>query len=93
MLDSYPPELQEFVLSKIASGEFRSVDEFAVEAAALYRDMDKRRQDLKKLVDDGVADIESGSYIVLNGPDDFRAFAEDIKKRGRERLRESAAGQ
>lgn len=89
MLEAYPPDLQNFVLQKIAAGEFKSADEFAIRAATVYRDIDQRRQELKKLVDEGIADIESGNYIVLESQEDFRAFAEDIKKRGRERLREA----
>lgn len=86
MLDAYPPDIRDFVLQKVASGEFKSADEFAVEAARAYRDRDLRQKELKRLVDEGVADIESGNYIVLKNKEELHEFFETIKREGRERL-------
>lgn len=86
MLDAYPPDIRDFVLQKVASGEFKSADEFAIEAARVYRESDLRRQELKRLVDEGVADIESGNYIVLQNNEELHEFCEKIKREGRERL-------
>jgi Arc/MetJ-type ribon-helix-helix transcriptional regulator len=93
MLDAYPPELQEFVLSKIASGEFRSVDEFAVEAAALYRDVDRRREKLKEEVEAAIAEIDAGQSIEINDETDLREFVDGVKRRGRERLAREQHGE
>jgi Arc/MetJ-type ribon-helix-helix transcriptional regulator len=86
MLDIYPPDLRDFVAQKIASGEFKSVDEFAIRAATIYRDMDRRHQELKESVHAAIADLDSGNYIELKTDEELKQFAEDIKRRGRERL-------
>lgn len=89
MLDPYPPDLQAFVQQKIAAGEFKSADDFAVRAAQLYRDIDLRHRELKESVLEAVADIEAGNCLHLNGDDELRQFGEDIKRRGRERMGDS----
>jgi hypothetical protein len=86
MLDAYPPDLREFVAQKIAAGEFKSAEEFAVQAAELYRELDRRQADLKRSVEEGLAQIESGDYIELNGDEELREFFEGVKRRGRELL-------
>lgn len=90
MLDAYPPDLKEFVLRKIASGEFGSADDFAVEAAELYREMDQRREELRVKIAEATAQIDAGEYIELNGEEELREFFEDVKRRGRERLKNAA---
>jgi hypothetical protein len=87
MLDVYPAELKAFVLGKIASGEFKSADEFAIEAAALYREMDRRRELIRQQVAEGIAQIDAGEYIEIKGDEQLRDFFEGVKRRGRERLK------
>jgi toxin ParE1/3/4 len=72
MLDSYPPELQAFVQQKIAAGVFQSVDEFAIEAAQLYREIDSRREEIRSKVAAGMKQLESGEYIDIEGDDELR---------------------
>lgn len=86
MLESYPPEIQAFVQRKIAAGVFRSADEFALEAAELYFEMDRRREDLNAKVAEGIAQLESGEYIDVDGDEELRAYFDDVKRRGREKL-------
>ncbi|QDT71055.1 hypothetical protein [Lacipirellula limnantheis] len=86
MLDSYPPEIQAFVQQKIAAGVVRSADEFAIEAAALYCEVDRRREELKAKVAAGMAQLETGDYVDIDGEEELREFFEDVKRRGRERL-------
>jgi Arc/MetJ-type ribon-helix-helix transcriptional regulator len=89
MLDAYPPDLRDFVAQKIASGEFKSADEFAVIAAKVYREMDQRHRELKQSVMQGIRDIESGNCVVLNGDDELHEFFEALKREGRKRLEEA----
>jgi hypothetical protein len=89
MLDAYPSDLQAFVQQKIATGEFKSADEFAVQAARVYREIDLRHQKLKQSVVEAIADIEAGNYLHLKSDDELRQFGEDVNRRGRERLSES----
>lgn len=90
MLDSYPPEIQAFVQQKIAAGVFQSADEFAIEAAQLYREVDRRREELKAKVAAGIAQLEAGEYIDLDGEDELQDYFEDVKRRGREKLASGA---
>jgi hypothetical protein len=90
MLDSYPPEIQAFVQQKIAAGVFRSADEFAIEAAELYCEVDRRREELKAKVAAGMAQLETGEYIDIDGDEELEDFFEDVKRRGREKLAASS---
>jgi Arc/MetJ-type ribon-helix-helix transcriptional regulator len=65
MLNSYPPKIQSFVDQKIASGEFSSVDDFSIEAAELYVELDRRREALKAKLAVASQEIERGEGIVL----------------------------
>jgi Arc/MetJ-type ribon-helix-helix transcriptional regulator len=85
MLEFYPPDLQEFVQQKIASGAFKSVDEFAVRAAALYRDMDRRHEALRAKLAQATDELEHGEGILLENEDQIHAFFEGLKAEGRRR--------
>jgi Arc/MetJ-type ribon-helix-helix transcriptional regulator len=93
MLDSYPPDIQQYVQQKIASGVFKSVDEFAIEAAALYCEMDRRRESLRAKIAQATAELDRGEGIVLDGEEQLHAFFEDIKAEGRRRLAARSAVQ
>jgi putative addiction module CopG family antidote len=60
---TYPPELEAYVQQKIASGEFNSRDELAVEAVRLYREIEQKRAQLKAdvqaAIDEPIADCAS----------------------------------
>lgn len=86
MLDIYPPDLRDFVVQKIAAGEFKSADEFAVRAATIYRDMDLRHQELKESVQEAIADLEAGRYTELRNDEELHEFFEQLKREGRKRL-------
>ncbi len=86
MLENYPPDLREFVAAKIASGQFKSADEFAIRAAELYRHMDCRHEELKRAVAEGIAQIEAGDYLEFRDDDELHEFFEGVKRRGRELL-------
>ena len=88
MLENYPPDLRDFVNQKIADGEFKSADEFAIRAAMVYRDVDRRRQELKASVQEGIDDIEAGRGIELSSKEELHEFFEEIKREGRKRLAE-----
>lgn len=91
MLDAYPPEIRDFVLHKIASGDFQSADEFAVEAAILYRELDRRREELVEKLAIADAELQRGEGIVLESEEQLRAFFDEIKAEGRRRLAGHAA--
>jgi hypothetical protein len=92
MLDAYPPELRDFVAQKIACGQFKSADEFAIEAAKVYREMDLRHNALKQSVVDGIADIDAGNCYELDDDAQLHQFFEDLKGEGRQRLGDAGRG-
>ena len=90
MLEAYPPDLRDFVIKKIAEGTFGSPDEFAVEAASLYRELDDRHRALQALVEDGTKALDDGAYTEISDAESLELFFEQIKSRGRQVLRDSA---
>ena len=88
MFSTLPPDLEEFVESEVSAGEFASREDAIVAGVRLLQE---RRQShepsdewtRRKLQE---ANEFPGENIVLETPEDFRAFAESIKVRGRERL-------
>ncbi|MCO6456475.1 MAG: hypothetical protein J5I93_14355 [Pirellulaceae bacterium] len=51
-------DLDPYVNAKIASGEFRSREEFFVETARLYRELEARHADLKSLIRERVEEAD-----------------------------------
>lgn len=85
MVATVSTELEEYVQSELANGRFASREE--VIAAAL-RQMRDRQAALDQRVRDALVEGDDfpGEAIILETPEDFRAYAESIITRGRERL-------
>ncbi len=85
MVSAITTELEEFVQSELANGHFGSREE--VIAAALIQ-MRDRQAAWERYVRDAISECDAtpGDDIVLETPEDFRAYGESIKRRGRERL-------
>ncbi|MBL7649415.1 MAG: type II toxin-antitoxin system ParD family antitoxin [Candidatus Hydrogenedentes bacterium] len=80
-----PERLQEFVRSRVESGEFRSVDEVLEQGVLLLqekyekdRDDSARLEELKSMVAAGIADADQGRLTSFN--------LEKIRERGQARL-------
>ena len=73
-MSTYPPDLESYVQQKIASGEFQSVEEFAVVAANFYRRLEERKAELKASIDAAIAEIEAGEC----GPIDFDELTAEV---------------
>lgn len=59
----------------------------------LAMDAAVRKEQLKRLramIDEGIRDHKEGRFIEINSVEEHRAFFEDIKRRGRARLKRSA---
>ncbi len=46
-MSSLSPDLEQYVQQKVASGQFASPDEFALEAMRVYRELETRHESLK----------------------------------------------
>ena len=88
MILNLPPDLEEFVQSEVSAGEFSSRDEAIAAGVRLLRERRASREQWEEEVRQALkeADEFPGEDIVLKTPEDFHAFAESIKTRGRERL-------
>jgi Arc/MetJ-type ribon-helix-helix transcriptional regulator len=86
MLDAYPPDLRDFVIQKIADGSFRSADEFAVEAAALYRDLETRHAVLRSEIQAGIDELDRGDFTEVVDEASLNSLFNNIKARGKAAL-------
>jgi Arc/MetJ-type ribon-helix-helix transcriptional regulator len=83
MLDAYPPDLRDFVIQKIADGSFRSADEFAVEAASLYRDLEERRLAIRSQVQAGLDELDRSYFTEVSDAASLNSLFERIKTCGK----------
>jgi antitoxin ParD1/3/4 len=87
---SLTPELETLINNKVKSGLYNSASEVVREALRLLEEQDRireiRLEDLRREVMKGVEDLRAGRYTTLETKEDFEQLAEDIKRRGRERL-------
>lgn len=87
---SLTPELEDYVNEKVKSGRYNSASEVVREGLRALQDLDElkriRRDELRREIMLGVEQIRNGEGITLSTEEDFKNFAEDIIRRGKERL-------
>lgn len=59
-------DLDHYVDAKIANGEFRSREEFFLETARIYRELEARHADLKSLVQERIDEANHGELAPLD---------------------------
>lgn len=88
---SLTPELEKLVNDKVKSGRYNSASEVVREGLRLLQDQDElkriRLDELRREIMLGVEQIRNGQSRILRTDEDFQNFAEDIIKRGHERLK------
>ena len=85
MVAAISQELEDFVRTEVANGHFASREE--VIAAALKQMRDGRAAFEERAIEAiAEADATPGEDLVLHNEEELRAYFEDIKSRGRERL-------
>jgi antitoxin ParD1/3/4 len=82
MTFSLPPELEEFINQKVASGLYQTANEVIRDALGLLRKRDDQRQDLLKNLAVGIEQANQGKGIPFD-----EETVERIKERGRESRR------
>ena len=85
-----PPDLQQFLDQELASGQYRSADEVICAGLRLLRD--RRLYELRSDIQAGLAQLERGEGIELEDEQALRAFFDDVKARGRQRLKAKQTG-
>ncbi len=84
-MSTYPPDLESYVQQKIASGEFESVDEFAIEAARVYREIETREAELKAKINAALAEADAGLIAPLDIDEIKNELRAKLKSNGRGR--------
>ncbi len=82
-----PPDLEQFLNAEVASGKYVSADEaLLVAGVRLLRDREQQREELRRELDIGLAALERGDVVTLEGQSELNAFFDDVVARGHERL-------
>jgi len=82
MTVTIPKDLQDYVQSKVASGQCESEQALIVKAIRVYRDLDERRAQLRSEVQVGLDQLNRGESAPLD--------IEKIKAEGMKRLADRA---
>ena len=84
MVATLTPDLEEFIQSEVSVGHVASREELIAAALRGMRDRQSQLESLRKEL--ALDDPGEGENIILETPEDFRAYAEDVIARGKERL-------
>jgi antitoxin ParD1/3/4 len=78
-------EQREFIRNAIDSGRLRSAEDAVREALALWIERERGRAEILAAIDEAEASL-AGEEATPITAESMRALAEDVKRRGRERL-------
>jgi antitoxin ParD1/3/4 len=81
----FTPDQEAFIRQAIETGRLHSADEAVREALGLWEQRERGRAEFRASLDEARASIARGEGIPIT-PDSMRELAEDVKRRGRERL-------
>lgn len=80
------PDQQAFVRHAIESGRLHREEEAVEEALALWEERERRRIEFLASLEAAEASLDRGEGYTLSTPEDLRAFMDEVKQRGRQRL-------
>ena len=83
MVESFPPELGQFVHEQIAAGKYHSEQELVVDAVRFLRDVEARQEQFREDVRLGVEQIGRGEFVEYDDQG-LREFFEQLKGRARD---------
>jgi len=79
------PDQRALVTRAIESGRFSREEEVVQEALALWEERERWRLELVAALDEAEASLARGEGRTIS-PDSLKAFADEIKQRGRRRI-------
>ena len=79
------PEQNDFIRRAVDDGRLKSAEEAVQQAFELWIERERRRDEILAAVDAAEASLARGEGIVIT-KEAMRELAEDVKRRGRERL-------
>jgi putative addiction module CopG family antidote len=84
MTISLSKEQEQVIKQQLATGQFASENEVLNEALSLLQRRGEALQKLRAEVQRGLDDLGAGRYTTISNSDEAKAFADEIKRRGRE---------
>jgi antitoxin ParD1/3/4 len=84
MTISLSKEQEQVIKQQLATGQFSSEDEVLSEALSLLQRRGEAVQKLRAEIQLGLDDLAAGRYTTITNAEEAKAFADDIKRRGRE---------
>jgi antitoxin ParD1/3/4 len=94
---SITPELEKFVADEVKTGLYQSASE-VIRAGLRRLKEDKERkpgfmvsskEELEQKILEGIAQLDRGESVTINGDEALGTFFADIKSKGRERLKKT----
>ncbi len=79
-------EQRDFIRRAVASGRVRNAEGAVREALALWIERERRREEILAAIDEAETSLARGEGIIIT-ESSMRELAEDVKRRGRARLR------
>ena len=79
------PEQRDFIRRAVAEGRLKRAEDAARDGLDLWVERERRRDELLAAIDAADAEAASGEGTVITS-ESMRALADDVKRRGRERL-------
>jgi Arc/MetJ-type ribon-helix-helix transcriptional regulator len=74
--------LQQYVNDKVASGEFASREDFFLETARIYRDLEQRHAGLRDLIAERIREAERGDVAPLDIAEIQQELVRELDGRG-----------
>lgn len=87
------PDQQAFIRNAIESGRLHREEEAVEEALALWEERERQRIEFLASLEAAYSSLARGEGRTLATPESVRAFANEIKERGRQRLAAELAAQ
>jgi len=79
------PEQSDFIRRAIDDGRLKCAEEAVQHALELWIERERRRDEILAAIDEAEASLANGKDIIIT-KESMRELAEDVKRRGRERL-------
>lgn len=84
MTISLSKEQERLIKQQLATGEFASEGDVLDEALSLLQRRGEAMQKLRAEIKTGLDDLDAGRYTSITNIKEAKAFADEIKRRGRE---------
>ena len=79
MVDTFPPDLSQYIQQEIACGHYSSEQEVVQEAVRFFRESRERYKQLKDEIRQRIAGLDSGQGVEINSDEELIAFFNNIE--------------